>query len=46
MRNVKCCAARIVQVDAPLLITGETGTGKELLAQACHASSTRSQAPF
>lgn len=46
MRNVKSRAARIAQVDAPLLITGETGTGKELLAQACHASSTRSQAPF
>lgn len=46
MRNLKSRATRVAQVDAPLLITGETGTGKELLAQACHASSSRSQAPF
>ncbi|NMF98157.1 sigma 54-interacting transcriptional regulator [Aromatoleum toluolicum] len=39
-------AARMALVDAPLLITGETGTGKELLAHACHAGSTRSAEPF
>ena len=32
---------RMAQVDAPLLIRGETGTGKELVAQACHAGSRR-----
>ena len=39
-------AARMAPVDAPLMITGETGTGKELLAHACHAGSTRQAGPF
>ncbi len=39
-------ATRMAAVDAPLLITGETGTGKELFAQACHAASSRGEQPF
>ncbi|WP_157269518.1 sigma 54-interacting transcriptional regulator [Azohydromonas aeria] len=46
IRQLKQRAARMAQVDAPLLIHGETGTGKELLAHACHAGSRRRGQPF
>ena len=39
-------AKRMSGLDAPLLITGETGTGKELLAKACHQHSLRKDKPF
>ena len=37
---------RVLDRDIPLLILGETGTGKELLARAVHFDSKRSRQPF
>ena len=39
-------AMRILDRDIPLLIAGETGTGKEVFARAFHASSQRARGPF
>ena len=46
IRTLKTRAQRVAALDAPLLIQGETGTGKELVARACHAISDRFAAPF
>jgi DNA-binding NtrC family response regulator len=46
MIQVRRFLARAAAVDAPVLILGETGTGKSLLAHALHAASPRAQGPF
>lgn len=44
--RVKSNAAKAAQTDSPILICGETGTGKEMLVQAIHNASPRKQASF
>lgn len=46
MKKLLNQAKKMAQLDAPLFIQGETGTGKELLARACHQFSFRGDKPF
>jgi transcriptional regulator with GAF, ATPase, and Fis domain len=46
MREVAMRARQVAQTDTPVLILGETGTGKERLARAIHAWSARAEQPF
>lgn len=46
MRKVIREAKRMSSLDSSILIMGETGTGKELLARACHGASDRAEHPF
>jgi len=43
---VKRHARRAAQSSSPVLLLGETGTGKELLAHAIHTASARAKGPF
>lgn len=39
-------AKKMAKMDDPLLLVGDTGTGKDLFAKACHLLSPRSREPF
>jgi DNA-binding NtrC family response regulator len=46
MREVFDAVRRVAATDATVLVTGETGTGKELVARAVHDCSERRRGPF
>lgn len=46
MQGVLCRAARFADADAPVMLLGETGSGKEVVARALHDSGPRSAGPF
>jgi two-component system nitrogen regulation response regulator NtrX len=46
MRNIRAMIERVAPTEARVLITGENGSGKELVARGIHSGSKRSQAPF
>jgi PAS domain S-box-containing protein len=46
LRRVLEDVKRVAGTDATVLILGETGTGKELIARSIHSSSRRSEKPF
>ncbi|MHC1761911.1 MAG: sigma-54-dependent transcriptional regulator [Negativicutes bacterium] len=46
MQNLFKTVGRVAQTNATVLITGESGSGKELIAKAIHTNSPRKDGPF
>ena len=46
LQQVIRLARKVAVTDVPVLLTGETGTGKEVFAQAIHHGSARAKQPF
>ncbi|MGD9731899.1 MAG: sigma-54-dependent transcriptional regulator [Desulfamplus sp.] len=46
MKDVLSLVARVAQSDWPVLVSGETGTGKELISKLIHLTGTRENEPF
>lgn len=46
IRRLYPVLAELAKLDIPVLIEGETGTGKELVAESLHEKGTRSAGPF
>lgn len=46
MQHVEQMIRKVRDLNSTLLITGETGTGKEVVASLCHYTSIRAQHPF
>jgi len=46
MQKIKSLGLRASESDSPVLISGPTGTGKELIVQSIHNSSKRKNQPF
>jgi two-component system, NtrC family, response regulator GlrR len=46
MRELFATLARLAPLESSIMITGETGTGKELVARAIHQASQRASGPF
>ena len=46
LREVMDAVRQVARSDAPVLILGETGTGKEVVARAVHSQSRRANGPF
>jgi DNA-binding NtrC family response regulator len=46
MRTLRSHLARVARSEVPVLVRGETGTGKELIARALHEQGPRRRGPF
>ena len=46
LRDVMYKVRQVASLDSPVLLLGETGTGKDVIANAIHYSSSRSEDPF